>query len=63
MNCRDVLSKEWINGPTPVDIVESWVVAAQAHHLKINNRLLTIDECNIVKEVLRVILGDLELLK
>jgi hypothetical protein len=63
MNCRDVLSKEWTTAPTPVDIVESWIVAAQANHLKVNGKLLSIEECTIVKEVLRVIIGDLELLK
>jgi hypothetical protein len=63
MNCQDVpVPTEWAR-PNPVDIVESWVVAAQSRHLKIGDRLLTTDECQIVEKVLNCILGDLELLK
>jgi hypothetical protein len=59
MNCQDVP----VPGTTPVDVVEAWVVAARSQHLKIGDRLLTVEECQIVEKVLNCILGDLELLK
>jgi hypothetical protein len=61
MNCTD--SAVPVPQPTPVDIVEAWAVAARGQHLKIRGELLSIEQCEIVEQVLRCILADLELLK
>lgn len=53
---------EWSTPPKPVDVVESWRFAARNRHLKIGDRLLTIEECEIIEKLLGCILADLEML-
>lgn len=60
MVCRD-FNTDW-SGPTPDDIIESWVMAARGRRLNVKGQILSIEQCDIILEVLKCIQSDLELL-
>lgn len=64
MNCQDipVPGDCLMTPPNPVDMVEAWRTSARAGKLKINGKLLSVDECRVVEEVLSLILADLVML-
>jgi hypothetical protein len=63
MNCQDINTTEWHQGPTPVDVVNGWLMAAKERQLLIRGEVLSIEQCEILEQVLLLIQADLRLLK